>query len=429
MDALKLSFAVKDGRFSLCVVINGTAKRSYREVVGLETPNLSAWNVKKQIFEEPTIVSIRNNKVLKEVMKHYASLVKTYNPQTPQELFELDIEPHPAMIPKVIKRKPRTKKPMTFGEYVLKLIDEMRNSPLKRPSKNYQTNINLYHKLEKEGNIINVPLAQIDNKHFIAFGDWILTLTRKEGKYNYRRIMALFKSVHSKAYELELNNNTLRFKFNNKAPVQDKEKRISLTKEEYDKFVNLDLKQIFLSGVKREFYKELYHDFCIFLYEMKMRPVDVIQLTTKNIINYKGRRCITYIPEKKKNYIERAIVINGITPMAQSIIDKYQGQSTQGYIFPFSMNNYDWSAKSTDALCWNRWQNKKQAALERINLFLKKVAVVIGVEPKKLVIYTFRHTAFTHAVRKGDKPLLDIAKEGGTGVDMIEDFYYDYLAV
>ena len=83
----------------------------------------------------------------------------------------------------------------------------------KRPSKTYQPYINLLHKLEKEQtaqyegkrlDLINTPIADVDNKCFIQFGNFLLSLSDDEGRSNYLNIMKLFKQTHKKAFDREL---------------------------------------------------------------------------------------------------------------------------------------------------------------------------------------------------------------------------------
>lgn len=116
---------------------------------------------------------------------------------------------------------------MTLGDFLRILIDEMRNGTNnKRPSRNYQCYINLLHKLEKEEtaqykgktlDLINVPIAEVDNKCFIQFSKFILSLSDDEGRTNYSNIMKLFKQVHTKAYDRELTDTVLRFKYTDNA--------------------------------------------------------------------------------------------------------------------------------------------------------------------------------------------------------------------
>lgn len=294
----------------------------------------------------------------------------------------------------------------------------------KRPSKNYQVYINLLHKLEKEGNIINSPLADVCNKDFIAFSNFLLSLSDDEGRTNYYNLMKLFKQVHTKAYDEELNNNTLRFKYAQHAPVksdEDEEKRPSLTLEQYAQFVNLDLSKVNQSGVNVEFYKSLYHNFCVFLYEMKMRPVDVLKVHSSNIVTVKGRQYIKYVAEKKKNSTEKdKVTYAPITPKALEIINQYKGQSSKGYLFPFSLNEYDWDYNN--ATSWNKWNNRKQRAIEMVNQWLKKVAVLLGVN-FPLVCYTFRHSTLSHACMADGANWGRIALESATSIEMLQKHY------
>ena len=155
------------------------------------------------------------------------------------------------------------------------------------------------------------------------------------------------------------------------------------------------------------------------MYESMMRPADIIKLRHSDIINNKN---IEYEPEKKKNYREegRRVTRTPLTKEMKRIIKKYSGKSSQGYVFPFSMNNYEWDMDDTKS--WNAWQNRKQSQLEAINNFLHKFESVLKVEP--ITCYTFRHTTFTHAINVENPNLLKIAKKGGTSLDMLEERYY-----
>lgn len=94
-------------------------------------------------------------------------------------------------------------------------------------------------------------MAEVDNKCFIQFGDFILSLPDKEGKSNYLNLMKLFKQVHTKAYDRELTDTVLRYKYKGNAPLrsdEDTEKLSSLTVEQYTQFVALDVKIFPKSG-------------------------------------------------------------------------------------------------------------------------------------------------------------------------------------
>ena len=415
MANLKLSFTIREGVFSLCATtINGgtksTPSRNYKKVEGLQSPNLACWDKKLQIFNEPTQEAIDNNNVLREMKERYQRLIDLFNPTSGKELFSLNEK----------AEKVEAKTTLTFGGFIQSLINTGKNESIKKPSKNYQKYIDLLNKLKKEGNIINKPLEDIANKDFIAFRDFILhKLTKEEGQSNYLNLMKLFKAAHNRAVSLELNEHILKYPYTKDAPPKKSKERFAFTEQQYRKFVEFDLNKIPQSGCNPMYYKELYRDFCIFLYEMKMRPGDVIKLHSLNINN-----CILkYTPEKKKNYIDelKRITINKITPTAKAIINKYKGQSAKGYIFPFSMNNYDWDFE--DAKSWNRWHNRKQKTLQDINEFLHKFEKPLKINGT-ITTYSFRHSALTHAVNKKDCNLMQIAKESGTSVKMLEQHYY-----
>jgi integrase len=414
MKNVNLNFTFKEKDFCLCATVTGTTKRHYKKVDELINPNFNYWDKKQQRFNEATQDAIHNNAVLQTMHAKYQRLIDTFNPTTGKELFAMS----------ETASKVDAKRELTFGEYIQQYIDREKHRPVKKPSKAYQPYINLLHKLEFEGNVINVPLSEIANKHFIQFGNFILSLPNDKGRTNYKAIMSYFKAVHNKARNNELNDNELRYDFRTYAPTRVEKEITALTVEQYQQFVNLDLSKIPQSGVKPEYYKELYHDFCMFQYEMKSRPVDCVRLNHSDIVAYKGKYCIKYIAEKMKNKCKATV--NLITPTAQSIIDKYKGKSSKGYVFPFAINEVDWNFDDPDN--WNKWNNKKAKQLEKVNHFLKQVAGVLGVERDALYNYIFRHTTFTHEIEKNNKSLLTIAKEGGTSIDMLGKNYYNYIS-
>lgn len=421
MAILNFNFTFKGEKFCLCCTVKGTTTRHYKEVSGsyqLTSPNFDRWDKKRQEFVEATPEAISNNQRLQSMKAHYQSLYDTLSRSMDvangKMLFALEDK----------AAKFVAEKQMTLGDFLRQLIQNGKTECNKKPSKNYQKYITLLHKLEKEETIINKPLKDICNADFIRFGQFILgKLTPKEGKNNYANLMKLFKGVHTQAYNRELNDHALRYPYMKDAPTTKSHERIALTLKQYGKFCTMDLAVIPQSGVNRSFFKELYRDFCIFLYEMKMRPCDVLRLHSNDIRN----GFVFYVAEKKKNYLDerkRTTKVE-LTPTARKIVNKYKGQSAKGYVFPFSMNNYDWDFSNADS--WNKWHNRKQKTLQDINTFLHKFENVLNVET--ITLYTFRHSAFTHATNNKGCNLLKIAKEGATSVKMLESYYYHLQAV
>ena len=154
MANLKFSFTFKDSVFCLCCTVKGTTTRHYKEVSGsykLTNPNFKKWDKKEQRFIEPTTEAISNNAKLEAMKAHYQKLYETLSESLEiangKVLFSLESE-----APRIIAEKQ-----MTFGDYVRQLIQNGKTEKNKKPSKNYQKYINLLHKLEKEGHIIDKP--------------------------------------------------------------------------------------------------------------------------------------------------------------------------------------------------------------------------------------------------------------------------------
>lgn len=399
------------GKLGIAVGFKGKTNRTPYPIEKLKPYDVKHWDKKTKRFLGGTQNDVDNNELLEGLEKSCDELLKNPQITTPRQFID------------ALKTGETPKD--TFGAFLEKLIDEMRNGTNnKRPSKNYQCYINLLHKLEKEGNIINIPLADVNNKHFIAFSDFILSLSDDEGRTNYYSLMKLFKQVHTKASKKELNQYKLLFPYAEYVPVrtdEDNEKRPSLSLEQYDQFVNLDLSKVNQSGINVEFYKSLYHSFCVFLYEMKLRPVDALKLHSSNIVTRNGKQYVKYVAEKKKNSKEKNKVTHvPITSKALSIINQYKGKSSKGYIFPFSLNEYDWDFNN--ATSWNKWNNRKQRAIDMVNQWLKKVAVILGLD-FPLVCYTFRHSTLSHACMSDGANYMQIALEAATSPDMLLKHY------
>lgn len=398
----------------LCAVVGYKGSSSGRKpftIDGLISPDFRYWDKKAMRFTDGTDTARLNNPRLDEVCALCNELLENSQVTTPEQFIT------------ALKNGVAPKDMLTLGGFVNLVADEMRGGTNnKYPSRTYQNYRNLLHKLEREGELINLPIADIANVHFIQFSNFLLSLDDDKGKSNYLNLMKLFKQVHTKAYNRELNDNALRFRYTDYAPLSDDvEKRPSLTLEQFHKFCELDLTAIPQSGVNPNFYKALYRDFCVFLYETKTRPADVIRSHSDNIVTLNGRKYLKYIPEKKKNSKERNKVVTApLSERALQIIERYKGQSSQGYIFPFSMNEYKWDFKNADS--WNNWNNRKQRACEMVNQWLKKVQTALGVA-FPLTLYTFRHSALTHACMADGANYMKIALDGGTSPDMLLKHY------
>lgn len=412
---LNLRFTTEKGMgLSLKATVKGTSKANYKKVQGLRNPDYSYWDNKSQCFNQPSLDAIHNNKVLQEMRDHYQKLLDTGKIQDGKQLFSDN------------PLEERQEKPsvLTLGAYLQRLIDSMKSEKVQMPSKNYQCYITLLHKLELEKNVIEVPLKDVDDTQFMKFSNFVLN---ELNGVNYIGLMKKFHATIVKARKEKLTVHVLDYPYREKAPrniIKAAEKAQNgvdiLTVKQYKKFVEMDLNEVPHGNKMQVKYMELYRDFCVFIYEMKMRPCDVVKL---NVSDIKGNNII-YWATKKKNYINESssFVVTPLTKTSKAIIEKYRGKSSKGYVFPFAMNEYDWDFK--DAVSFNKWNNRKQATQERINVFLRKVADIFGVS--KLTIYTFRHSTFTHKIMSGAN-LMQLAKEGGTSVSMLEHHYFNHI--
>lgn len=431
MAELNLSFAVLRNKMCLRITEKGTSKRNYKQV-DIPFLDFSRWNQKKQKFTGRSESSSRNNEALERIMSEYTKLNIDFKPSSANELFILHDDKKRVVVKPKKKWKNRydydepvsaPNRSTTFSSYLRWLIYNMRHEKRMLPSRNYQTYVTLYNKLIEEGRVHKKHVCSITNKDFISFGEWMLS--RGFSGPNFREMMKRFKSVHSKAYEHELNDNTLRYKFSADAPRRKNYDVYSLTLEQYRQLEELDVDRVQQRGPGARFLKQLYLDFCLFMYEMKIRPVDAFKLHSRNLIYDRGSHYIRYTPEKKKNYTINSEVVNKLTEKAMRIIRKYKGVSKMGYVFPFSVNDVEWDYE--DCVSWNRWATQKQQIIYKINLFLKKAARCIGADFRRITVYSIRHSAFTHEISRNEKPLLQIAKEGGTSIDMLEKHYYHYI--
>lgn len=422
---INLSFSNEKKGFFLRITEKGKSNGLRAKVQNLINPNFDYWDKKQQRFNEACSDAIHNNGVLREMRCKYQTVLDTCNPQTPAELKHMIETGSTVEAAKII----------TLENYLRLLIQGMKEESTQMPSKNYQCYLTLLHKLEEaskrkdkyKADFLSIPINEITDIHFERFGKYICTALNG---VNYIGLMKRFRSTLTKAKEARLTQNELSYKYRKDMPkdVQKAtEKAIKgvdiLTEKQYKQFINIDLSKVPCGNKVQIKHMELYRDFCIFLYETKMRPCDLVKLKVSDI--QKDDRII-YWATKKKNYTDQnTILVNThLTPTAKQIMNKYKGKSSQGYIFPFAMNEYNWDFK--DALSFQKWHNKKQYTLQCVNYFLSKVADILKVE--ELTTYTFRHSTFTHKIQAGVN-IMQLAKEGGTSVNMLEKHYYNHFTV
>lgn len=461
MANISLKFTNRNGRFCLCATVVGTTTRHYRTVDELRNPDFKTWDKTTQRFGSRRPIDRTNNQILSDILRHYEDLMKAYDFASGKELFAFQSH-NPEEAHKEVRKTPLRSTPppqtrraenevasskpeITLGKWLDEIIEEIKNPTRLKPSASYQGYLTLLHKLEAEGKLINQPVSSLGDDSFVQLIKWLGKQKGKNGKgVNFIGTMKMFAAALSRARKARLTNYRPDFPYMDYAPVHkvtDKAKDFltnggaiqSLTDEQYEQFVSMDLSEIKLArGVKMEYYKELYRDFCMLLYEMKSRPIDILRLHWDNIAydEATGRFTCTYIPAKKKNYgasskhTSKALVIQYLSPKAVEIILKYQGKSKGGYVFPFALNQTRWNLNDPQQFHYHYYKGNHICG--QINRFLHKVGQHLKV-PFQLTLYAFRRTAITQAIIENKMPITMIAKVAGTSVEMIEAHYANYL--
>lgn len=179
-----------------------------------------------------------------------------------------------------------------------------------------------------------------------------------------------------------------------------------LSSEELKTFLNFNPSDI-TPRYKNRKQVELYYDFCVFMFHSFFAPCDVIKAKWRDIT-----RKNTIAVRRKKTH--RPVEIP-ITPVMRKIIDKYKGQSKDGYIFPIMDDEKE------------KTYNTKDYTYKKFREFLNKWLKVVGKELGlyfDLYAYVFRHTAITVALDSG-LPVSYIAEAAGTSIEMIQQHYYN----
>lgn len=333
--------------------------------------------------------------------------------------------------------KHRLSKKMTVGAFLERTIHDMKNPTRLRPTSSYQVYVTLLHRLQEEGEVISMPVSRLSERTMRHLAKWLLRRKGAKGKTNnYLGLMKTFTALVNKAHRARLTRYKADFPYRDLAPKRRRTVKAadilegggnvrSLSRVQYEAFVKMDLREVEVhGGPHMEYWKEVYRDFCVMLYELKSRPIDVLQLHEDNIAAdpASGRLLCSYIPAKKANM--QSVVIVYLSEAAERIVEKYSGKSRGGYIFPFRMNERRWNLASAEQFHSHYKAARNQ--LWKINKFLHAAGRPMGV-PFQLTLYAMRRTAITHAIMENRIPLPALARMAGTSVRMIERHYMNLL--
>lgn len=393
---LKIELSKRNLRLRITKV--GTSFYGCRAIQLKQLPPLNSWDKSKQRFNEPSELAIKVNKRLSDIVELCKDIIKRRpDIQKPSDILTIydagGIDAYTTF-----------NKTMSLREYLENYIFELKNPNIKKKSANYQNYITLLHALEEQGTILKLPVSEITDTEFKQFVNWVVN----RGK-NMKKLCSNFKATINSAINKGLTKNNLLYKYEKDIPAHTP-KTPTISTKDYKRFVDLDVRYIAVSGPNPMFYKQLYKDICIMVFETGMRPVDIITMNYNNIITENDTRYYKYVPEKMKNKGKEKKI--PLTRAAVDIINKYKGQ-IKDYVFSFPCN-----------MCYDDFDKryrKHNRVLGQINGFLKKVANLLNIDIN-LTTYSFRRCSINDKLND-NVPLVQVAALCSTSVEMVSRHY------
>ena len=324
---------------------------------------------------------------------------------------------------------------MTVEMWCERVVCELREPARLRPSGNWMVYASLLRRLREEGCVGKVAVRRVADRDFVRFVRWLLKERKGRG---FLGVMKSFTALINRARKARLTRYVADFPYRDYAPRSRSAAGSaadvlaaggtvrSLSPDQWQAFLSLDLSRVrIVAGPRMAFWKEVFRDFCRLLYELKSRPIDVLQLHAGNFaVNpANGRTLCSYVPAKKRNR-NSAPVVQYLSPAALALVEKYRGKSRGGYVFPFAMNGRRWNLDNPSQFRSHYAMARNQLA--RINVFLHRAGEVLGL-PFPFTLYAVRRTAITHALIEGSIPIHVLAKMAGTSVRMLEAHYINFL--
>lgn len=404
---VKLKIIIRSG--ALVLRISENKDRFYKNVEYLlkGSPDLKHWKADKEQFSGYSPFYEENNKALAEFKQIYWKLIVKHPELTARQVSNYYKN----------ERRHTGSEPVKLADWT---VDQYANSVEKylevvtlrekaKPGCNFECYYKLLQKCRKEiPGFENMPFSTIDYNKMVQIAG--IFAYGKAYTHHSKTFRALLGKA-SKDKEVMFHLNQIGdFKFAdynpNRYAVEGRNEPDILNAEELKLFLNLSVRDITPQYKDRKMV-EIYYDFCVFMFHSFFAPCDVIKAKWRDITR---RGTITVRRKKTHRLVEVPI-----TPVMRQIIDKYKGQSKNGYIFPIMDDEKEKSYTTKDY------------TFKKFREFLNKWLKVVGKELQlsfNLYAYVFRHTAITVAIDNG-LPLSYIANAAGTSVEMIQQHYYN----
>ncbi|MBQ6167247.1 MAG: hypothetical protein IJK41_07485 [Muribaculaceae bacterium] len=263
----------------------------------------------------------------------------------------------------------------------------------------------------KAGEIVfaDLPISEITSTTFKNWENCVVS-----HNWGYRDSMNAFRHVVYDYHKKVLGNDSFRLNVTiktQKAKIKCNGIKETLTPQQLQQLEAFNVATI-TSGKNTANYQMLL-DYALFMYYTFSRPYDVLLCDVSDIKHEKtfsNTLCWEYAPHKKGENAT-SILIPIIGDKALTIIDKYKGSRSSGYLFPF-LND----TKGSE-------YNKRNKIEMQCNGLLQRIAQLNGWDIRP-TLYTLRHTAITSAIANG-WDVSDVASFAQTSVREIESTYLD----
>lgn len=403
---VRLKIIIRSG--ALVLRISENKDRFYKSVEYLlkGAPDLKHWKADKEQFSGYAPFHEENNKALADFKQIYWKLVKEHPELTARQISDYYKN----------ERRHTGTDPVELSDWT---VEDYRNSVAKylevvtlrekaKAGCNFEGYYKLLQKCRKEVPGFEVmPFSTLDYNKMVQIAN--IFAKGKAYLHHSKKFRALLGKASKDKDVLFSLSQIGEFKFVDYNPdryaIEGRTPDV-LSAEELKAFLNLSVEDITPKYKDRRMV-EIYYDFCVFMFHSFFAPCDVIKTKWRDITR-KG----TIAVRRKKTH--RPVEVP-VTPVMRHIIDKYKGQSKDGYIFPIMDDEKE------------KKYTTKDYTFKKFREFLNKWLKAVGKELNlcfDLYAYVFRHTAITVAIDHG-LSVSYIANAAGTSVEMIQQHYYN----
>lgn len=403
---VKLKMVIRNGALALRIAQG--QDRYYKRVGSMlkGQPSLKHWKQDKEQFSGYAEFYKENNQIIEDFRGLYYKLVQAHPELSAKQVANFYDAPK-----RETGSKPVQLANWGVGEYknsVAKYLEVVIQREKAKQGCNFETYYKLLARCRRDiPGFDDMPFSALDYNQMVTIA---YIFAREAG---YKNISKSFRALLGKAHKDQDVMFRLSqigdFRFCDYSPCKyDVEMRHPdiLTPEQLKVFLNSSPLEL-APHYKNRNEIGLYYDFCVFMFHSFFAPCDVIKARVKDVTNRN-----TIMVRRKKTH---RLVEVPVSAVMRNIINKYSGQSKDGYIFPIMDDRKEKEHKTKDYTF--------KVFREKLNNWLKQVGKTLALD-FKLYAYVFRHTAITVAIDSG-LPVSFVSNAAGTSVEMIQAHYYN----